>query len=86
MSEQLIGKVTHYFSKAQVAAIAITGGELHVGDTVHVVGHTSNFTQSVDSIQLEHTPVPAAKPGDSVGIHVIDHAREHDQVYRVMAE
>ncbi len=84
MAEQLIGKVTHYFSKAGVAAITITDGELNVGDTIHVVGHTSNFTQTVDSMQVEHAGVPSAKPGDQVGLRVIEHAREHDNVYRVV--
>jgi len=86
MAEQLIGKVTHYFSKAQVAAIEITAGELHVGDTIHVVGHTSDFTQKIDSMQVNHAPVPIAKPGDQIGIQVAQHAREHDQVYRVLPD
>jgi putative protease len=84
MAEQLIGKVTHYFSKAQVAAIEITEGELHVGDTIHVVGHTSDFTQPIDSMQIEHAAVPVAKVGDQIGVRVVQHAREHDQVYRVL--
>jgi putative protease len=86
MAEQLIGKVTHYFSKAQVAAIEITDGELHVGDTVRIVGHTSNFTQSIESMQIEHTAVPVAKVGDQIGVRVVEHAREHDQVYRVLPD
>jgi putative protease len=86
MAEQLIGKVTHYFGKAQVAAIEITGGELHVGDTIHVVGHSSDFTQKVDSIQINHAPVQAVKVGDNIGIQVVDHAREHDAVYRVLPD
>ncbi|HSW46584.1 MAG TPA: EF-Tu/IF-2/RF-3 family GTPase [Phycisphaerae bacterium] len=84
MSEQLIGKVTHYFSKAQVAAIELTGGELNVGDTVHIVGHTSDFSQKIDSMQVEHAEVQSARPGDRIGIKVVDHAREHDQVYRLV--
>ncbi len=84
MAEQLIGKVTHYFSKAQVAAIEITDGELHVGDTIRVVGHTSDFTQTIDSMQIEHAAVPVAKVGDQIGVRVVQHAREHDQVYRVL--
>lgn len=83
MAETLIGKVTHYFSKAQVAAVAITDGQLNVGDTIHVVGHTSDFTQKVGSIQLEHQSIPTATVGQNVGIQVIEHAREHDKVYRV---
>lgn len=84
MAEQLIGTVTHYFSKAGVAAIRITDGQLSVGDTIHVVGHTSDFTQTVDSMQVEHAPVQVARPGDQVGLKVVAHAREHDKVYRVV--
>lgn len=83
MAEQLIGTVTHYFSKAGVAAITITDGQLAVGDTIHVVGHSSDFTQQVDSMQVEHAAVQSAKPGDQVGLKVAGHAREHDKVYRV---
>jgi len=86
MAEQLIGKVSHYFAKAQVAAIDITDGELVVGDTIHVLGHTSNFTQKIDSMQIDRAPVQAAKPGDSIGVQVVEHAREHDQVFRVVPD
>ncbi len=83
MAEQLIGRVTHYFSKAQVAAIKVTEGQLRVGDTIHVVGHTSDFTQKVDSIQIEHASIESAKVGDEIGVRVVEHAREHDEVYLV---
>ncbi len=86
MSEQLIGKVTHYFTKPQVAAIEITAGQLAVGDTVRIKGHTSDFLQKIDSMQIEHAQVQSAKPGDRIGIRVSEHAREHDQVYRVTPE
>jgi putative protease len=83
MAEQLIGQVTHYFGKAKVAAVKITEGELHVGDTIHVVGHTSDFTQPIDSMQIDRAPVEVAKVGDEIGIQVVEHAREHDEVFRV---
>ena len=51
MAEQKIGVVTRYFAKIGVAAVEISDGELIVGDTIHVKGHTSDFTQSVESIQ-----------------------------------
>jgi len=86
MAEEKIGAVTHYFNHIQVAGIDITEGELHVGDTIHIKGHTSDFTQNVDSIQIEHETVTVAKPGDSIGIKVIDHAREHDEVFKVTEE
>ncbi len=86
MAEQLIGTVTHYFGTAQVAGIRITDGELSVGDTIHIVGHTSDFTQQVESMQINRVPVESAKVGDEIGIKVSEHAREHDSVYRVVPE
>ncbi len=86
MSEQLIGTVTHYFGKPQVAAIEITEGELHVGDTIHVIGHTSDFTQQIDSMEIDRAPVESAGVGDQIGIRATEHAREHDKVYRVLPD
>lgn len=83
MGEQLIGTVSHYFGKPGVAAIEMTAGKLSVGDTVHIVGHTTDFTQTVTEMQVEHEAVTEVKPGDQVGIKVGDRARVHDQVYRV---
>lgn len=84
MAEKRIGVVTHYFGKIQVAAIKLTEGELHVGDTIHVKGQTSDFTQTVDSIQIEHDSVKSAAAGQSVGIKVSEHAREHDGVFKAV--
>ncbi len=86
MAEQLIGKVTHYFGKAKVAAVKITDGQLRVGDTIHIVGHTSDLTQKVESMQIEHASVESAGVGDEIGIQVVEHVREHDNVYRVNSE
>lgn len=84
MEEIKIGVVTHYFGKAQVAGIDITDGELKVGDTIHIKGKTSDFSQKIDSMQIEHQSVPVATKGQSIGIKVTDHAREHDTVYKVI--
>jgi len=86
MAETEIGRVTHYFNHINVAAIEITAGELKVGDTIHIKGHTSDFTTTVESIQIEHEQVQVAKVGDSIGIKVPEHAREHDSVYVVTPE
>ncbi|MBN1919576.1 MAG: hypothetical protein JW889_16900 [Verrucomicrobia bacterium] len=86
MGETEIGKITHYFSHLNVAAIAITSGELKVGDTIHIKGHTSDFTTTVRSMQIEHEQVQVAKPGDNIGIKVPEHVREHDVVFLVAAD
>jgi len=83
MTEMRIGMVTHYWSNLHVAGVTITDGELRTGDTIHITGHTSDFEQIVDSMQVDHAAVEVAKPGDQVGLRVIDHAREHDIVYVV---
>lgn len=83
MEEIQIGKITHYFGHLGVATIDLTG-ELKVGDTIHIKGHTSDFTQNVESIQIEHANVSVAKAGDKIGIKTKEHAREHDVVYKVV--
>jgi hypothetical protein len=84
MAEIEIGKVVNYFSKPGVVAIQIAQDVLRVGDTIHVKGHTSDFTQKIDSMQVDNQPVPEAAAGQLIGLQVKDHAREHDLVYKVV--
>ena len=63
MAEQKVGTVVHYWGKIGVAGIRITEGELRVGDTIHVKGHTSDFTQQVESIHKDNAAVEVAVPG-----------------------
>ena len=83
MTETKIGTVTHYYNHLHVAGVIISDGELHKGDTIHIHGHTSDFLQKVGSMEMDHEAIEVARPGDDVGISVIDHAREHDSVYLV---
>jgi putative protease len=83
MPEEEIGRVSGYFGKIGVAGIEITQGTLSVGDTIRIKGHTTDLTQVVESMQIEHLNVPTAKAGDSIGIRVKDHVRDHDKVYKV---
>jgi len=84
MAEVELGRVTHYFGKIGVAAIEITQDSLAVGDTIHIKGHTSDFTQKVDSMQIDGQSVQEATVGQSVGIKVAEHAREHDAVFKLV--
>lgn len=83
MAEEEIGRVVHYFNHISVAALELSGN-IAVGDMIHIKGHTSDFTQSVQSMQIEHDSVEKAGPGDSVGIRVNEHAHEHDVVYKII--
>ena len=86
MVEEKIGVIEHYFTNVGVAAIKITDGELKIGDTIHIVGAHTDFTQKIDSMQIERNPVEHVKTGDAVGIKVKDRVREHDVVYKVPEE
>jgi putative protease len=83
MAEEEIGHITHYFPKIGVAVIEVTAGALKVGETIRIKGHTSDFIQTVDSLQQEHLQVPELKPGASAGLKVKEHVREGDKVYLV---
>lgn len=78
-----IGHISHYFPKISVAVIEVTAGSLKVGETIRIKGHTSDFTQTVDSLQQEHLQVPEIKVGASAGLKVKEHVREGDKVYKV---
>lgn len=82
-NELKIGVVTHYYSHLSVAVVSVTDRPLQVGDRIHIKGHTSDFYQTVESIQVEHESRPRAEVGQAVGLRVTDHAREHDVVYLV---
>jgi hypothetical protein len=84
MQEKEIGKITHYYSHLSVGIIELSDA-LKVGETIHIKGHASDFTQNVDSMQIEHASVLEAKSGEVIGIKVIDKAHPHDKVYKVTA-
>lgn len=81
-NERLLGEVEDYFSRIGVIALTLSDS-LSLGDTIHVKGHTTDLTQQVDSMQIEHQPVQNAKKGDSVGIKVNDKCRKGDAVYKL---
>lgn len=80
--EEEIGKVTHFFTNLSVAIIEITNGELNISDTIHIKGATSDFTQKIESMQIEKESIEKAKKGQVIGIKVQEHAREGDIVYK----
>ena len=86
MEKEKIGEVFHYFTKAGVAAIKLTDSYIQVGETILFQGITTNFTQKVESLQIENTAVQRAELGQSVGIKVSERVREKDFVYRVLQE
>jgi selenocysteine-specific translation elongation factor len=83
MTEEAVGKVSDFFARPVVAGVEMTG-KLKVGDTIHIVGHTTDIEMVIASMQINNANVTEAKAGDSVGIKVPDRVRRGDTVYRVI--
>ena len=84
MEEELVGKVVKFFAKPCVAAVEITSKGLMVGDTIRIKGHTTDFQDTIQSMQIEKDPVEKANRGDTIGIQVKERVREGDLVYKTV--
>ncbi len=83
MAEEKIGEVVKFFAKPSVAAIKITSGELNVGDTVKFTGHTTDFEDNIDSMEINNESIEKAVEGDYIGVKVADRVRPGDEVFVV---
>ncbi len=81
--KKLIGKIAHFYSKISVAVVELTD-KLSVGDEISIEGPSTNFTQTVDSMQIEHKNIKDAKKGDSIGLRTINTVKENDSVYKLL--
>ena len=82
MAEKEIGEIFSYYSNIGVAAVKLTGA-LKKGDKIRIKGHTTNFEQIANSMQIEHKKVDSAKKGDDLGIKVDDRVRPGDKIYKL---
>ena len=78
-----VGEVTHYFTKISVAVVDLSA-PIKIGDKIAVKGMTTNFEQTVKSIQIEGKDLEEAKAGDDIGMKVDDRVRKGDIVYRLV--
>lgn len=85
MSGVRVGTVTHYFDHLNVAVLQLSE-TIHVGDSLHFLGHSTDFKQEVSSLQIEHNAVTEGKPGEDVAIKVAQRVRPNDAVFRVEGE
>jgi putative protease len=83
-TEEKLGSVTDYFARIGVAAVRLTDGDLHIGDRIRIRGHTTDLTQPVESLQIEHRAVERADRGTEVALKVRERVRRHDEVFRVL--
>jgi len=80
--EKQVGSITHFYKKIGVAIVELSDSLL-VGDTIHISGHTTDVTQKVDSMQMEHQNIEKAEKGQVVGLRVNDEVRVKDLVFKV---
>ncbi len=77
-----VGKITHFYSKANVAVVELTAA-LAKGDKIVIRGSTTSIEQTADSMEVEHKQINNAQAGQSIGMRVMGRVRENDIVYRV---
>lgn len=75
------GVVTHYYNHLGVGSVKLLS-TLHVGDHVHIQGHTTSFDQAISHLQLDHREITCGKKGEEVGIQVNERVRKGDLLYR----
>jgi putative protease len=78
-----VGEVTHYFPHVKAAAVMVLKGGINVGDQIYLKGHTTDFKEKVNSIQLDHISIQAGKKGQEIGLLVKSRVRIGDGVYRI---
>lgn len=86
MAEVKVGEVMKFFSKPSVAAVKITEGDLANGDRVRYTGHTTDFEDTVSSMEVNNEKIEKAGQGDYVGIRVSGRVRAGDEVFKILPE
>jgi acyl-CoA hydrolase len=85
MSGIRIGEVTHFYDRLCVAVLKLTE-PIRVGDMLHLLGHHTDFRQTVESLQIEHQEVTEAGPGQDVAMKVVQKVHPGDTVFKVSGE
>ena len=65
--------MTHYYSHLSVVAMQLEpGATLRVGDVIRIRGHTTDFTQRVESLEVNQASVTEVGPNDDFGLKVLN--------------
>jgi putative protease len=78
-----IGEVTHYFPHVNAAAVLLLKDGLRVGDKIYIKGHTTDFKETVESMQLDHVSIQEGKKAQEIGLQVRSRVRIGDGIYRI---
>ena len=82
MKETLVGKVKHFFDKISVAVIELSA-PVKVGDKLKFKHGDYEFEQVLDSMQVDHNPIQAAKKGQAIGMKTEQPVHEGAEVFKV---
>lgn len=77
-----IGEVINYFASLSIAIVQLTA-DIHVGDRVKFSGST-DFSQIVSHLQIEHLQVDFAKSGEVVGLKVRQPVTAGDELVKLV--
>ena len=75
-----VGEVTHYYGNLGVAIVKFNQ-DMPVGKDVTFQGATTDFSQNIASMELDHKSVSLAPRGKEVGMKAKEKVREGDKVY-----
>lgn len=81
---QLVGTVVHFYNHLMVGVVRVDRDALRTGDTIRILGHTTDLTQRIESMEVNHQKIETVGQGQEFGLKVSGHVREHDLVYRVL--
>jgi putative protease len=75
-----VGEVTHYYSNLEVAIVKFYQ-DMPVGKNITFQGATTDFSQDIESMELNHKKIAMAPKGQEIGIKVKEKVREGDKLY-----
>lgn len=78
-----VGEILHFFDHLSVAVIKATKDAIKVGDNLRIKGATTDFEQTVESLQIDHAEVKGIKKSEEAGMKVNEKVREGDIVYKL---
>lgn len=74
------GEVLHFYDHISVAVIDLCSN-MKVGDSVHFLGHGSDFQQEITSMQIENEPIQQGAKGQLVAVKTIKPVKRGTAIY-----
>jgi len=82
MPEINVGQVIDFFAKPVVAGVKLDSS-LNIGDSIHILGSTTDMVLVVESMQIDGVNITKGDNGDLIGLKVPDMVRRGDKVYKI---